>query len=247
MGGRRPAQQVIARVSICAVLAFGAVSACGTHTSRSRGIYHTVRAGENLYRIGKAYGVPHGRLAQVNRLRDPSRIFPGQRLFVPGADRTLPVDVIAPRDRAVAVGPDDGPLPVSERPFAWPIENGTVSSAFGPRGLGFHDGIDIAAAPGTPVLAAADGAVAYAAELRGYGRVIIVRHDDGYATVYAHNRENRVREGQRVRRGEVIAKVGASGRASGPNLHFEVRRDNTARNPLFYLPPLAGARQTAAR
>ncbi len=100
-----------------------------------------------------------------------------------------------------------------------------------------HDGIDIAAPVGTPVHAAAAGRVIYAGRVRGYGNVVIVQHANHYATVYAHNSVNKVREGQSVSRGQVISKVGTTGRTTGPNLHFEVRRDNVASNPLRYLPP----------
>jgi lipoprotein NlpD len=72
--------------------------------------------------------------------------------------------------------------------------------------------------------------------LRGYGNVVIVRHTGGYLTVYAHNRVNLVKEGQAVRQGDGIAEVGQSGRASGASLHFEVRKDNLARDPLRHLP-----------
>ena len=239
MGGSGPSRQITRRSGLCLLLVLCLIASCGGSRAVSRnGIYHSVQTGENLYRIGKAYGVSHTELAKVNKLADPSRIYVGQRLFIPGADRRLRVNVITPRDAVVKRDREDPKLPVSQRPFTWPIHTGVLSSQFGPRGRSFHDGIDVAADAGTPVLAAADGEVAYADELRGYGHVIIVSHLDGYATVYAHNRENRVREGQRVRRGEVIATVGESGRTSAPNLHFEVRKNNTARNPLFYLPPM---------
>ena len=70
------------------------------------------------------------------------------------------------------------------------------------------------------------------------GNLIILAHDAGYATVYAHNRENRARSGDDVRQGDVIALVGRTGKTSGANLHFEIRKDNVARNPLYFLPPL---------
>jgi len=100
-----------------------------------------------------------------------------------------------------------------------------------------HDGVDIAAPAGTPVHAAADGRVIYAGRFRGYGNVVIVQHANHYATVYGHNSVNEVHKGQKVFRGQVISKVGTTGRTTGPNLHFEVRRDNVASNPLNYLPP----------
>ncbi len=126
-------------------------------------------------------------------------------------------------------GADDGR-------FAWPA-HGTVSSTFGPRGNAHHDGIDIAAPEGTPVRAALDGTVVYTGVLRGYGKVVILAHRDGLTTVYAHNSKNLVKQGARVARGAVIAFVGRTGRTTGPNLHFEVRKDNRARDPLAFLPP----------
>ena len=206
------------------------VTACSTN-----GVYHRVRPGENLYRIGKAYGIPLKRLAAVNHLSDPSRIEVGQRIFIPGARRQLPVDVITPRAASIRP-PQRDEAPKGALTLAWPVDGGTVTSGFGERGHSFHDGIDIGAPIGTPVHAAQDGEVIYADVLRGYGNVIIVRHAHGYATVYAHNQRNRVHEGQHVRRGEVIGSVGDTGRTSGANLHFEVRHFNVARNPLAYLP-----------
>lgn len=126
--------------------------------------------------------------------------------------------------------------PRSARQFGWPVTVGYVSSGFGMRHGAMHHGIDIAAPSGTPVHAADSGVVIYAGWLRGYGNVVIIRHSLDYVTVYAHNQANLVREGQEVRRSQVIAQVGRTGRATGPNLHFEVRYDNVAENPLSHLP-----------
>ncbi|MFZ0890549.1 MAG: M23 family metallopeptidase [Candidatus Binataceae bacterium] len=127
------------------------------------------------------------------------------------------------------------------RRFGWPIAGGgTLSSGFGMRNGAMHEGIDISAPSGTPVRAAGDGVVIFAGRLRGYGNVVIIRHDDHYVTIYAHDRSNYVREGNRVRRGQMIASVGSTGRTTGANLHFEVRRDNVARDPINYL-VVAGA------
>lgn len=119
--------------------------------------------------------------------------------------------------------------------FSWPTE-GEITSSFGPRGRSHHDGIDIAAPEGAAVRAAAPGTVIFSGVLRGYGNVIIVEHPYGLNTVYAHNKKNLVHTGTRVPRGSVIALLGKTGRASGPNLHFEVRRGKVARNPMRYLP-----------
>ncbi len=200
------------------------------------GLRHRVRPGENLYRIGKAYGLPYQELARVNGLTDPNRIEVGQVIVIPHATRELPVEVITP-ERARPDRPAARELPAGPMPFIWPVAGATVVSPFGPRGEGHHDGIDLSCPAGTPVRAVRAGRVLYADTLRGYGNLVILEHDAGYATVYAHNQENRVRPGDSVRQGDVIAMVGESGETAGPNLHFEVRQDNVARNPLYYLPP----------
>ncbi len=126
--------------------------------------------------------------------------------------------------------------------FSWPA-GGQITSRFGRRGHSHHDGIDIAAPEGVAVRAAAAGVVVFSGVLRGYGNVIILEHPYGLTTVYAHNQRNLVRVGARVRRGALIARLGRTGRATGPNLHFEVRRGKLARDPLLYLPRPAVARR----
>jgi lipoprotein NlpD len=120
-------------------------------------------------------------------------------------------------------------------PLAWPL-HGVLYGRFGVRAGARHDGIDIAAPEGTAVRAAADGTAVYVGEPPGYGAVVILRHAGGLVTVYAHNAAVLVREGARVTRGEAIAKVGQTGRTTGPHLHFEVREGSRPRNPLLYLP-----------
>ena len=207
------------------------------------GIDHRVRPGENLFRIGKAYGEDYEMLARVNRIYSPYTLKTGDVLFIPGATRQLPVSLITPKSRsaapplrsapAVAVGSSSTAR--SGYGFSWPLR-GRLTSRFGGRGSDLHDGIDIAAARGTPILSARDGKVIYSDRLSGYGNVIIVEHAGGFASVYAHNDRNFAHKGQRVSRGQKIASVGSTGRATGPHLHFEVRKDNVARNPLYYLP-----------
>jgi lipoprotein NlpD len=210
------------------------------------GVFYEVRSGENLYRIGKAYGVSHRELARINHIANPDRLEIGQRVFIPGGKRTLPVDLITPR-RAAIEAPEARDFPRGQGIFVWPLSSGTLTSSFGPRGDSFHDGIDIGAPSGTPVRAAREGTVIYSDTLRGYGNVVIVEHTGGYATVYAHNDQNLVRAGDRVRQGQQISRVGRSGRTSGPNLHFEVRKDNVARNPIYFLPTQTAERARNSR
>ena len=119
--------------------------------------------------------------------------------------------------------------------FDWPVR-GRVSSGFGWRKGRPHEGIDIPARKGSKVRAAEAGRVIHSGVLGDYGMVVILKHKGRYSTVYAHNRKNLVRKGAFVERGEVIAQVGNSGNARGHHLHFEVRRNRVAQDPIRYLP-----------
>jgi murein DD-endopeptidase MepM/ murein hydrolase activator NlpD len=126
-------------------------------------------------------------------------------------------------------------------PSGWPIHSGYISSKFGYRRhpIGgrtrFHTGVDFASKRGTPVLATADGVVVFSGWRSGYGRLVEVRHMDGLVTRYAHNRKNLVKQGQMVKKGQTIAKLGSTGRSTGPHVHFEVRVEGEAVNPLKYV------------
>jgi murein DD-endopeptidase MepM/ murein hydrolase activator NlpD len=199
------------------------------------GIYHVVKRGENLFRIGKAYDFTYQELARINRIEDVNQLQVGQKVFIPGATRQLPVEIITPSTVSLKRSLPSTSPEKNSAGLIWPV-SGSMSSGFGRRGESFHDGIDILAPEGSPVRAVKDGEVVYSDQLRGYGNIVIVRHDGNLASVYAHNEKNRVREGQTVTQGETIAEVGSTGRASAPHLHFEIRRDNVAEDPLNYLP-----------
>lgn len=120
--------------------------------------------------------------------------------------------------------------------YIWPVPGSKrVSSHFGKRGSSHHDGVDIAAKRGTSIIASAKGVVSFVGYMRGYGKTVIVKHKNGHHTVYAHTNKYFVSKGQKVSQGEVIAKVGSTGRSSGPHLHFEIRKNNLVRNPAGYL------------
>jgi murein DD-endopeptidase MepM/ murein hydrolase activator NlpD len=133
-----------------------------------------------------------------------------------------------------------GPVPRSPIPLVWPVL-GAVGDRFGPRGDAFHAGIDLLAPRGTPVLAAGPGTVTWAARRAGgWGRLVVVRHPDGVRTLYAHLSSIAVRVGEEVSGGAILGRVGSSGDATGPHLHFEVRVHGAAVDPLGALVPLAG-------
>lgn len=138
---------------------------------------------------------------------------------------------------------EPAPAPHSAAGFQWPVR-GPVLTGFGPGPGGMqNDGINLAAALGTPVAAANDGEVAYVGnELRGYGNLVLLKHPDGWMTAYAHLDGITVKPHEHVRRGEVIAHVGHTGAVAEPQLHFEMRRGTRALDPANYLPSLSAAR-----
>ncbi len=210
------------------------------------GVVHVVRPGQNVYRIAKAYGLAPDDLLRTNGIDDPRTLAVGQELFVPGATRVLDVEPApgfggspeamptAPSAAAPRVDPAAVRTAPSDGPFVWPLK-GVLYGRFGKRGPRHHDGIDIAAPHGTPVVAAADGEVVFVGVQSGYGKVVILRHDGGLVTVYAHNSQILVREGARVRQGQPVAEVGQTGRTTGPHLHFEIRQGVKPKDPLLYL------------
>jgi murein DD-endopeptidase MepM/ murein hydrolase activator NlpD len=119
--------------------------------------------------------------------------------------------------------------------FTWPLV-APVSSPFGPRWGGMHTGVDLAASMNEPIKAARDGEVVTVGVVPGYGNTVILRHQDGSRSLYAHASKLLVRSGQKVSRGDVIALVGSTGHSSGPHLHFEIIVNNRPRDPLALLP-----------
>ncbi|MFQ5802077.1 MAG: M23 family metallopeptidase [Candidatus Methylomirabilales bacterium] len=125
-------------------------------------------------------------------------------------------------------------------PSIWPTR-GYVSSRFGPRKSPFtgrrqrHTGIDIAASRGTPIVATADGVVTFSGRLAGYGRAIVITHGFGLKSFYGHNKKNKVKKGDRVKRGQVIGLVGSTGYSTGSHVHYEVLVKDNPVNPLNYI------------
>lgn len=120
--------------------------------------------------------------------------------------------------------------------FNWPID-GKITSAFGPKKGGlYNDGINISAAEGSPIRSAADGKVVYSGnELKGYGNLLLIKHDNGFLTAYAHNQRNIVKKGNTIKKGQVIGYVGSTGHVKSPQLHFSIRRGRKAFDPEKFL------------
>jgi murein DD-endopeptidase MepM/ murein hydrolase activator NlpD len=156
----------------------------------------------------------------------------------PAATAPPPPPPAADERTAVALPPLAPPPQNSGRTFLWPVHGRVLGQYGGGTGGTHNDGINIAAPEGTAVMAADAGTVAYAGnELRGYGNLVLIKHADGWMTAYAHNAALLVKRGDRVRRGQPIARVGATGAVGEPQLHFEIRHGARALDPGDYLPP----------
>jgi len=226
-----------------------------TPPHEAKGVVHVVQRGQNLFRIGQAYHVPVALLIEANRLEPSAPLKVGQHLFIPGATavknvetpRTLTTGERTALERSLR---EELTLPSTSRTappaarsgvktdaeFIWPIQ-GPINSPFGPRNGRLHAGIDIGAVRYQEVVAAADAEVIYANDTRGpLGKAVVLEHGRGVRTVYAHLSIIMARERDTVRQGQPIGGVGQSGRATGPHLHFEVRRNGAPVNPEDYLP-----------
>jgi murein DD-endopeptidase MepM/ murein hydrolase activator NlpD len=191
---------------------------------------YVVSRGETLWSISQRVDVPLTELAATNEIPSPYEVLAGQRLRIPGPDSSAAEMVTPTKVAAHRHGTE--PPPLTGRGFIWPV-NGKVVGGFGRTREGQRrDGIDIAARAGAPVVAAEDGLVAYAGEgIHGYGRLILLRHGDGYITTYGHNAALLVEAGELVERGQVIARVGSTGNATRSMLHFELRKGRKPIDP----------------
>jgi murein DD-endopeptidase MepM/ murein hydrolase activator NlpD len=169
---------------------------------------------------------------------------PAQPEATPGSAATPPPISAAPPPREIREAPDASSATTSPATgaFLWPVR-GHILASYGSKSDGTHnDGINIAAPRGTAVQAIDAGIVAYAGnELRGYGNLVLVKHANGWISAYAHCDVILVKRGEKVARGEVIARVGSTGNVSEPQLHFELRRGQHAVDPREFMPPLPTA------
>lgn len=220
--------------------------------SSKQGVYHQIKPGQTLWSIARAYQIDLKTLTQANRLSNRDVLHVGQRLLIPGARRQRQVASRCPcpnkptktvsrpakkkSPRAAPKRPAVSKRPTSPVKLDWPIR-GPITRRFNQRGQQRHDGIDIAAPRGSTIRAAAAGKVIFSDwGPGGYGRLVIVQHTSNIVTVYAHNERNLVKRNQRVKKGQAIATVGRSGRATGYHLHFEVRFKTVPKPPFTFLP-----------
>lgn len=205
------------------------------------GAYHRVRAGERFAELAQRYGVTQESLLEHNPAFRPDRVTPDQPLFVPGATELRYPEPRQAKERGYRQsGPWAKRLSASRSligqfgnrvgELAWPAA-GQFSSPFGIRGYSFHPGVDICNAIGTPIRAAKGGVVVSAGWMGAYGYAIDIDHGGGVITRYGHCSRLEVASGQNVEGGQEIAKMGSTGRSTGPHVHFEVRIQGRVVNP----------------
>ncbi len=218
------------------LLAASFLSSCGSQSSWRNGQQtHIVRKGETLFSIAWRYGKNTQDLARWNRLGDGSLIYPGQVLKLTGASPSS-------RRPTSTAGSTTGRAPKSlpsipSQPspsWSWPTA-GRINVEFGAK-PGTGTGILINGRTGQAIHAAASGRVVYAGSgLIGYGKLIILKHNDTYLSAYGYNASLLVKEGDQIRKGQKIATMG-EGPERKPRLHFEIRRNGRPANPRQYLP-----------
>lgn len=181
-----------------------------------KGILYNISPGDSFADIVRKFELDKEEVKEANDISEAEELKSGDKIILPGAE------------------PEFGYQDRLNELLTRPVE-GRVSSPFGPRWGTHHDGKDYAVPVGTPVEAAAGGRVTHVGRSGGYGKTVIIQHQNGLETLYAHLNSYNVRSGQQVNRGQVIAYTGNTGRSTGPHLHFEVRVNGRPVDPVNYL------------
>jgi len=211
------------------------------------GFYYKVEVSDTLSGISKRFSIPTEKIREANKLSDAGLIEPGQLLYIPLQKRSALLnsyegnsEIASPpsgaRNDVIARSAEGATKQSLTTHFIWPLD-GKVITRFGVKKDQITSkGIDIASGIDSSVRAANDGIVSFAeSELSGLGKMIVIDHGSGFQTVYAHNEKNLVKVGETVKRSDIIALVGSTGRAAEPFLHFEIRKNHRPVDPLEYL------------
>ncbi len=202
------------------------------------GVFHTVQSDDTLDGIAKKYKAKADdiRKSPLNNLGSGGNLLIGSRIVVPDGVKPFEAQVVDNKQRSTPSGPvvvRPGQAPVAARGrFIWPTR-GFISQGY----WQFHRALDIANGTGVPIAASDNGVVEFAGwSPVGYGYLVIINHNNGFTTYYAHNSQFFVGVGQAVRQGQTIAGMGSTGQSTGPHSHFEIRFNGVPLNPLVYLP-----------
>jgi murein DD-endopeptidase MepM/ murein hydrolase activator NlpD len=213
---------------------------------------HVVKQGDTLKKISRLYRKPLADIAKANNIQLATPLKVGDRLVIPSVTVSKKLEgfpakianhsanLVEPTVEIAQTKAKDTVKTVEETTalplFRWPVQGRVIASFGSSLNGGRNNGINLAAPEGTPIKAAEDGVVSYAGnELVGDGNLILIRHSNGYVTVYAHAKELLVKRGDQIKRGQVIAHSGQTGNVNTPQLHFEVRRGATPLDPIRFL------------
>jgi len=182
------------------------------------GFWHTFKQEDTLEKIASKYSVSINIIQKKNDIYDSEDLVPGMKIIIPGVRHIT----------------KSSHKPVLRLQFIWPAK-GVISSGYGIRHGRKHDGIDITKDNGRKIVASASGIVEFNGWKKGYGKVLIINHGNGFRTLYAHNQTLYVNKKQYVNQGQKIAYMGSTGKSSGIHLHFEIQKNGKPVNPLRYL------------
>lgn len=204
-----------------------------------------VQKGQTLWAIAKKYNTTVDTLAAYNELKNPNQLKVGQSISIPAINVHEEPNGIAVRAVASRMGvlqrnsvknSNEETIVPTNIKWLCPLR-GPITSDFGKRGSGFHHGVDIGAEEGTKAYGVAAGTVSFSGWKNNiYGYMVILDHGNGWTTLYAHAKKVLVKEGQKVKAGQAVIRVGQTGKTTGPHLHIEIHQGNTVLNPHKYIP-----------
>lgn len=201
---------------------------------------YKVQRGDTIYEISRMFSTTQNRVVRLNKIKKPYRIYEGQVLKMPMPEQRIDVASAKPIPKSIQKLKKKAKLSAPKLSgngqFLQPVK-GKIISSYGPKSGGLHnDGINIAAPRGTSVKVAQSGVVAYVGDaIEGYGNLVLVRHDKGYMSAYAHLDKISVKRGTTLSKGQKLGTVGQTGNVNTPQLHFEIRKGTKALNPAVYL------------
>lgn len=211
-------------------------------------VYHVVKSGESLYTIAWMYDLDAQKIAKINRMSLSETIYPKQKIYLKQAPsvsapsistaktlkKTTPPPKVEPKLTKKEKRPSEKSVASTHEKWTWPVK-GKVEKLFSNKQNDYNKGIDISGKLNATIVAAKSGKVVYSGEgLRGYGKLIIIKHDENYLSAYAHNNQLLVNEGDIIKQGEAIATMGQTDSPT-VKLHFQIRKNGQPVDPSRYL------------
>ncbi len=203
-----------------------------------KGVFHRVEEGETLSQLSINYNVSLEDILEINDLNPNDIVYVDDEIFIPNASRIIHKKIVhkknKKKNKIKIVRKQVEIKGLNKNSLPWPVD-GVLISKFSKNKKYYNDGIDIAIRNSTPIKLVLDGEIIFSGYQKGYGNIVIAQHKNKIITIYAHNKKNLVKTGQKLKRGHSIALVGSSGNSKRSKLHFEIRKGVKALDPLIYL------------